>query len=147
MLVLLYFAVHYAPGPSNTLFGSMRRMDGNVHFQLEGQASLFSEESTPECNALILGGDERTLRIIMSTAVFERENCTILRKPDFLFGDAAPDTDQQLLAREGQYLYLSPREQASLSPSLLSVSDYSVKDDPVSKPDHKIGACGDFDKS
>ena len=83
----------------------MSGLNGNIHFQFEGQASLFSEESTPNGNALILGGDERTLRIIMSTVVFERENCTILLKPDFLFGDAAPDTDQQLLARERQWVY------------------------------------------
>jgi len=71
MLVLLYFAMHYAPNPSNTLFGSMRGMDGNIHFQLQGQTSLFSEKNTPECGAHILGGDERTLKIIMSTAVLE----------------------------------------------------------------------------
>jgi len=41
----------------------------------------------------------------MSTAVFEGEKRTILRKPDFLFRDAAPDIDQQLLAREGQLVY------------------------------------------
>ena len=102
MFALYCFAVHYSPGLSNTLFGSVRGMDGNVHFQFQRQASLFSEESTPERNALILGGDERTLRIITSTAMFEGENRTILRKPDFFFGDAAPDIDQQLLAREGQ---------------------------------------------
>ena len=41
----------------------------------------------------------------MSTTFFEEENRAILRKPDFLFGDAAPDTDQQLLAGEGQWIY------------------------------------------
>jgi len=41
----------------------------------------------------------------MSIAIFEGKNCTILRKPDFLFGDAASDTDQQLLAREGRWVY------------------------------------------
>jgi len=74
-------------------------MDGNIHFQFQGQASLFGEESTPECNALILVGGERTLCIIMMMAMFEGENRTIFRKPDFLFGDAAPDADQQLLVR------------------------------------------------
>ena len=93
MLVLLCFAVRYAPGPSNALFGFVRAMDKNIHFHFEGQALLFSEQSTPKRNALIVGEDERTLRIIISTAVFEVENRTILRKPDFLFGDAALDTD------------------------------------------------------
>ena len=85
MFIILCFVVHYAPGLSNTLFRSMRRIDGNIHFQFEGQASLFSEGSTPERNALILGGDEQILRMIMST---------ILRKPDFQFGDVAPNADQ-----------------------------------------------------
>ena len=66
MLVLLCFAVHYTPGPSNTLFGTVRGMDRNIHFQFERQTSLFSEKSTPEHNALILRGDEQTLWIIMS---------------------------------------------------------------------------------
>ena len=73
MFALLYFAVHYSPSLSDTLFGSVRRMDGNVHFQFEGQSSQFCEESTSERNALILSGNERTLRIIMSTAVFKGE--------------------------------------------------------------------------
>ena len=54
---------------------------------------MFSEGSTPERNALISGEDEWTLKTIMSTASFEGENHAILRKPDFLFGDAAPDID------------------------------------------------------
>ena len=56
MFAFLYFAVHCSPGPSNTLFGSARGIDGNIHFQFQRQASLFSEESTPKRNALILGG-------------------------------------------------------------------------------------------
>ena len=63
--------------------------------------SFFSEESTPEQNALILGGDQQTLHCIISIAVFEGENWAIPRKSDFLFGDVVPDTDQQLLASEG----------------------------------------------
>ena len=55
--------------------------------------SLFSEESTSERNVLILGGDERTLCIIISTAVLEGKNQTIYREPEFIFGDAAPNTD------------------------------------------------------
>jgi len=41
----------------------------------------------------------------MSTTVFERENLTILRKPDFLFRVAAPDIDRQLFTGEGQWVY------------------------------------------
>jgi len=47
-----------------------------------------------EWSALTLGGDEGTLRCIISTAMFEGENKTIFRKSDFIFGDVAPDTDQ-----------------------------------------------------
>jgi len=71
MFILLYLVVHYASGPSNSLFGFIRGMDGNICFQFQGQASLFSEGSTPERNALILGGDEHTLRIIISTVMLE----------------------------------------------------------------------------
>jgi len=55
--------------------------------------------------ALILSEDEQTLRINMSIAIFKRENCMILRKPNFLFRDAKLDTGQQLLAGEGQWVY------------------------------------------
>jgi len=71
MFAFLCFVVHYSPGPSNTLFGSVKKIDGNIHFHFQGQVSLFSEESTLERNALILDGNERSLCIIMSTAVFE----------------------------------------------------------------------------
>ena len=94
------FIVHYAPDPSNTLF-RVRGIDGNIHFQFEGQASLFSEGSTPERNAFISGGDERTLRTIISTAFFEGENWAILRKPNFLFGDVALDTDNNCSPGKG----------------------------------------------
>ena len=76
-------------------------MKGNIRFQFQGQVSLFGEGSTPEGNTLIMGGDECTFRIIITTASLEGEDQTIYRKPDFIIGDTAPDTDQQLHAREG----------------------------------------------
>jgi len=33
-------------------------MNGNIHFQFQGQESLFSEERTPKHNRLISGGDK-----------------------------------------------------------------------------------------
>jgi len=69
-------------------------MDGSVHFQFQKQASLFSEESMPEWNELILTGDQRTLRSIVSTVVLEGNNRAVYRKLAFMFGDAAPDSDQ-----------------------------------------------------
>ena len=77
MLILLCFVAHYTPGPSNSLFGSVREMDGNIRFEFLEQASLVSEGNTPERNALILGRDECTLRIISSTATLEGENRAI----------------------------------------------------------------------
>ena len=74
MFILLCFVVHYTLGPSNSLFGSVKGMDGNICFQFQGQVSLFSEGSTSARSALILGGDEYTLRIIISTVVLEGEN-------------------------------------------------------------------------
>jgi len=64
------FAVHYDTGPSNSLFGSVRGMDESVHFQFQGQSSLFSDRSTPERDALIFGGDQHTLRSILIIAAF-----------------------------------------------------------------------------
>ena len=92
MLVLLCFAVHYTPGPSNSLFGSVRGMDGNVHVQFQGQASFFSYGITPERNTLILGEDESTLRIIISTAILEGENRTVYHKSELIFRDATSNT-------------------------------------------------------
>ena len=60
-----YFAVHYSPGPLNSLFGSARGLDGNINLQFQGQASLFSERSTPGRNVLIHTGDQRTMRSIL----------------------------------------------------------------------------------
>ena len=80
MPILLYFAVHYAPTHLT------------VYSNQWGGVSLFSEGSTPERNTLTLGGDEYTLRII-STATLEEEEWTIYQKSEFIFGDAAPNTD------------------------------------------------------
>jgi len=71
---------------------------------------LLFKEGMPEWSALTLGGDEGTLQCIISKAMFEGENKTIFRKSDFIFGDVAPDTDQQLLAGEGQWVYILDRE-------------------------------------
>jgi len=49
MFIILCFVVHYTPGLLKTLYGSVRGMDENIHFQFEVEASLFSEESTLEC--------------------------------------------------------------------------------------------------
>jgi len=83
-------AVHYPSGPINSLFGSSRGMDGHVHFQFVGHTSLFSEASTRD--AQIQEGHTRFLRSVFSTAIFEGSNRPPLRKPIFMFGDAALDT-------------------------------------------------------
>ena len=75
-------------------------MDGNICFQFQGQASLFSEGNTPERNTLIVGEDEQTLRIIITTTSLEGEDQTIYQKLDFIFKDAALNNYQQLLAGE-----------------------------------------------
>jgi len=63
--------VHYTPGPLNSLFGTARRLDGNVSLQFQGQASLFSEQSAHARDALIYGGDQRTMRNILTIAPLE----------------------------------------------------------------------------
>ena len=45
------------------------------------------------------------MRSTMTTAPLEDRDRKIYRKPGFMFGDAAPDTDHQLLAREGQWIF------------------------------------------
>jgi len=93
--------VHYTPGPLNSLFGSVRGLDGNISLQFQGQASLFSERSTPGRDAPIHTGDQRTMRSILTTAALEDYDRKIYRKPSFIFEDTTPDTDHQLLAGEG----------------------------------------------
>jgi len=94
--------VHYTLCPLNSLFGTARGLDGNVSLQFQGQASLFSELSAPGRDALIYVEDQRIMRSILTTTPLEDCDRRIYRKPSFMFGDAAPDTDHQLLAREGQ---------------------------------------------
>ena len=101
LIVSSCFAVHYTPGPLNSLFRIARGLDGNVSLQFQGQGSLFSERSAPGRDALIHAGDQRTMRSILTTAPLEDCDRKIYRKPGFKFGDAAPDIDHQLLAGKG----------------------------------------------
>jgi len=101
----LHFAVRYPTELLNSFFGSVRGMDGHTHFQFEGQSSLFSEGSTSERDALILTGDQHTLRSIISIATLEGSNMMLFRKPVFMFKDATPDSEQQLLTGEDQWLF------------------------------------------
>jgi len=101
LLLFFVFVVHYTPGLLNSLLGSAKRLDGNVSLQFQGHASLFSERSTPDRDVLIQVGDQCTMRSILTTASLEDRDRMIYQKPSFMFGDAAPDTDQQLLAGEG----------------------------------------------
>ena len=96
---------HYTPGALNSLFGTARGLDYNVSLQFQGQASLFSERSAPGQDALIHAGDQHTMRSILTTAPLEDYDRKIYRKPGFMFGDATPDTDHQLLAGEGQWIF------------------------------------------
>jgi len=45
-------------------------------------------------DALILMADERVTRSKLTTAPLEDHNRLVYRKPEFMFGDATPDTDQ-----------------------------------------------------
>ena len=94
--------MYYTPGPLDSLFGRARGLDGNVSLQFQGQASLFSERSAAGRDALIYVGDQRTMRSILTTTPLEDCDRRVYRKPGFMLGDAALDTDHQLLAGEGQ---------------------------------------------
>ena len=45
------------------------------------------------------------MRSMLTTAPLEDRDQKIYRKPGFMFGDAAPDMDQQMLAGEGQWIF------------------------------------------
>ena len=87
MFLSSLFAVNYSPGQSNGLFGSVRGRDKNIHFQFQGQAHCSVKKAPLNVTHSSRGvrGGERTLHIIMTMAVFEGENLTIFKKPDFLF--------------------------------------------------------------
>ena len=96
--VFAYFTVHYILGP-------LKGMEGSAYFQFQGQASLYSDKSTPEQDALILAADQCTLRSILTTTVLENHNREVCQKPDFTFGDSVLDTDQQIHTGEGQWIF------------------------------------------
>ena len=82
----------------------IREVDGNISLQFQGQASLFSDQSSLVRDTLIHGGDQHTTRNILTTAPLEDVDRRTYRKPDFMFGNAAPDPDHQLQAEEGMDL-------------------------------------------
>ena len=73
--------MHYTPGPLNSLFRTAGGLDGKVSLQFQGQASLFSEQSAPDRDALIYAGDQRTMRSILTTAPLEDYDRKIYQKP------------------------------------------------------------------
>ena len=101
-MLISVFAVHYASGLQNSLFGVASRAGGSISLQFYGQASLFSEPSSLVRDTLIQEGRPQAMRSILTTAPFEDIDRQAYRKPDFMFGDAAPDPDRQLQAGEGQ---------------------------------------------
>ena len=97
--------MHYTPGLLNSLFGLTSGADGNLSLQFHGQASLFGERSSLVRDTLIQGGHPQTTQSILTTAPLEDVDRRTYRKPDFMFGDAAPDPDRQLQAGEGQWIF------------------------------------------
>jgi len=57
------------------------------------------------------------MRSILTTAPLEDRDQKIYRKSGFMFGDATPDTDHQLLAGEGQWIFTLNDEKYYLSSS------------------------------
>ena len=51
---------------------------------------------------LFFTADECVTRSILTTVPLKDHNRVVHKKSDFMFGDAAPGTDQQLLTREDQ---------------------------------------------
>ena len=57
------------------------------------------------------------MRSILTTAPLEDSDRRIYQKPGFMFGDAAPDHDRQLLGGEGQWIFKLDREKFYLPSS------------------------------
>ena len=87
------------------MFGTLRGIDGNVRFQFQGQTSIFNDRSSSKRDALILTADERVTQNILTTTPLENHNHVVYQKLNFVHGDAVPDTDQQLLSREDQWIF------------------------------------------
>ena len=100
MISSYFCSALYSESSEQSLWNSQGA--GHVSLLFQRQASLFSERSAPNRDALIYTGDQRTMRSILTTVPLEDCDRRVYRKPSFMFGDAAPDTDHQLLAREGQ---------------------------------------------
>ena len=68
-----------------------------------------------------------------------------------MFGDAAPDTDHQLLAGEGQWIFNLNGEKYYLHPAtpfsaiLLPMCNKASEDELASDLDHRLGPCRYFD--
>jgi len=72
---------------------------------IPGPGLFFSGRSSPERDALLLVADKHITRSILTTIPLEDHNRVTYNKPDFMFRDTIPDTDQQLLARKGQWIF------------------------------------------
>ena len=117
--------------------------DGNMSLQFQGQASLFSERSSIVRDTLIHSGDQYTTRSILTTAPLEDIDRQVYRRPDFMFGDAAPDPDHQLHAGEGQWIFqldgerfLPSVQQAPFFFVFLPVRDAGSEDVVGSEPEY-----------
>ena len=137
IFILLYFAVHYAPDPSSSLFGFVRGMNRKIYFQFQGQASLFSAESTLNVMHLSWEGWKNTLHNHDDGWVW-RENRTIFWQLDFLFQRCSTECGSAATWRWGTMglhpawrSVLSPGDHASLSPGFLPIRNHIMEDDLV----------------
>ena len=91
------------------------------------------------------------MRNILTTVPLEDCDQKIYRKPDFMFEDVAPDTDHQLLAGEGQWIFnwnarvIHPVQQALFPTILLSVCNEASENEMACDPDHRLSPRGYFD--
>ena len=107
VLTCLFFAFFstLCTGTIKQLVWVRKRNGWEYALPVQGQASLFSDRSTSKRDALLLAADERVTRSILTIALIEDHNRIVYKKPDFMFRDATPDTDRQLLTKEGQWIF------------------------------------------
>ena len=82
--------------------------------------------------------------------MLEDNNKVIFWKPAFMFGDEAPDTDQQLLAERisgslSERRSTISHEQMPFSPLILPTGDNDAEDGLASDLDYGLSACGHLD--
>jgi len=151
IFVSSYFAVHYSIGSLNSLFGSMRGMDGIVHFQFKGNPHFLvtgahrSEMrwSLPLINAL-WGVYWPLLHMRTTTRWFFESQPSCLGMWLLTLIDNYSLGRINGSSRSEGISTTFPMSKHHF-PLILLIGDHNVEDGLACGPDHGLGACGHLD--